>query len=78
MSRCAPVVPDEELAQRLEKVRRVKLSLGRDLTDAELDAILPPIDCRRTRQRLAGLPLDGGRQKKKPRTTMAPGLGGNA
>jgi hypothetical protein len=40
--------------RRMELVRRAKDRVGgRGLSNDELDRILPPVDCRRTRQRLA-------------------------
>jgi len=45
---------DEEIAQRLELVRAVKRGVnGRSLTDQELDQLLEPTPCLRTRTRLA-------------------------
>ncbi len=59
-------VPDAEIARRAEMIRRAKIAVGgRDLSDRELDALLPPIECKRTRRRLAStssrprIPLDG-------------------
>lgn len=44
---------DRIAAVRAAKVRKTRLGLGTDLTPRELDTILPPIDCYRTRIRLA-------------------------
>lgn len=46
-----------DVEPRLKRVRRLKLrKLARghepDLTPQELDRVLPPVDCRRTRDRL--------------------------
>jgi hypothetical protein len=44
----------QEVRQRLELIRRAKNQVGgRGLSNDELDAILPPVDCRRTRDRLS-------------------------
>jgi len=46
-------VPDAELARRAEILRRAKEAVGgRALSDAEMDRLLPPVECRRTRMRL--------------------------
>ena len=46
-------VTDSEVATRLEIVRRLKESVGgRDLTPEELDRVIEPTPCRRTRLRL--------------------------
>jgi len=49
----AEAVPDAELARRAEILRRAKEAVGgRALSDAEMDRLLPPVECRRTRMRL--------------------------
>jgi hypothetical protein len=48
-----PGVAHRTAAVRAAKVRKARLGLGSDLTPDELDAFLPPIDCHRTRLRLA-------------------------
>jgi hypothetical protein len=46
---------DAEIARRIALAMKLKHSVeGRSLTDAELDQYLAPIDCKRTRNRLAG------------------------
>lgn len=45
-------LPDHEVEQRIAIVRRAKARLARELTDDELDALIPPTPCRRTRLRL--------------------------
>ncbi len=49
-----------ELRDRVRRVHEAKREkaargLGTDLTPEELDRILPPVDCRRTRERLLSL-----------------------
>lgn len=49
-----------EIARRKRLVRAAKLAKaelgnGSELSDDELDAILPPVECRRTRCRIAGV-----------------------
>ena len=46
-------VPEAEIERRAKLIMEAKQAVARDLTDAELDAILDPVDCRRTRHRLA-------------------------
>jgi len=51
---------DQEIAARLAIVSAAKARVGRDLTDAELDLLLEPTPCLRTRTRLAkGVGLSG-------------------
>jgi hypothetical protein len=45
-------VLDAEIARRLGIISAVKAKLGRDLTDAELDRLIQPTPCRRTRIKL--------------------------
>jgi hypothetical protein len=45
-------ITDAEVDQRLAIVRAAKAQVGRDLTPEELDALIPPVSCRRTRDRL--------------------------
>ena len=45
-------VPDAEIERRIAIVRQAKIRVGRDLSDDELDALLEPTPCRRTRLRL--------------------------
>lgn len=54
--------PDDALIQaRIEAIRKLKLERGVEpLADADIDQVVGPVDCRRTRRRLAGLPADGG------------------
>jgi hypothetical protein len=41
-----------ETQGRIRRIREAKLKLGRNLEPAELDELLPQVECRRTRQRL--------------------------
>lgn len=49
-----PNISDAEIARRLAIIRAAKKRLGRDLTETELDKLIEPVDCLRTRTRLAG------------------------
>lgn len=42
---------DAEVERRLAIIRAAKARLGRDLTLEELDGLIPPVECRRTRDR---------------------------
>ena len=49
-------VSDADVPRRTELVRRAKDAVGgRGLTDTELDAVLPPVECLRTRIRVGRL-----------------------
>jgi len=45
--------PDAEIERRIMIISAEKRRLGRDLSALELDRLLPPVDCLRTRLRLA-------------------------
>lgn len=54
-----PSLDKQELRQRIAAVRAAKDAKARagrrrDLSPDELDKVLPPVDCRRTRDRLEG------------------------
>jgi len=46
-------IPDAEIDKRWAIVRAEKIRLGRNLKDEDLDRILDPVPCKRTRARLA-------------------------
>jgi hypothetical protein len=51
----AEALTDAEIEVNLKLVRDMKAAAcGRSLTDEELDQVVEPIDCKRTRCRLAG------------------------
>ena len=51
----AVALSDAEIALRLRLVRAKKEQVGgRGLTDQELDGLIDPVDCKRTRSRVRG------------------------
>jgi hypothetical protein len=53
-------IEDAEIERPLALVRAAKQRLGRDLTDVELDELIEPTPCRRTRLRLRRLQGERG------------------
>jgi hypothetical protein len=52
------VIEDAEIARRIKLIGAAKRgACGRELTDVELDALVEPTPCRRTRLRLKGMLL---------------------
>lgn len=61
-----PELEHRTAAVRAAKIRKGRLGRGTDLDPDELDAVLPPIDCYRTRIRLARKAMTGPEPEGDP------------